>query len=124
MIELHIAPDSQNGWNHNGRESAVGWLADMAKGQAHGERTLRIMQQLLGFVIQSRYSDVESFAAKIGLDRVKQWTKEAYAVARITTKNVKRAGSIPVIHEGFVGLSKWQGEIPAQKYDRVALGKG
>jgi glucan 1,3-beta-glucosidase len=73
MIELHTAPDSQNGWNHSGREGTVDWLDGTAKGQAHGERTLRIMQQLLEFVIQPRYSDVvklfgvvsEPFAAKI-----------------------------------------------------------
>ncbi|KAI8051563.1 glycoside hydrolase superfamily [Syncephalis plumigaleata] len=129
MIELHTAPGSQNGWNHSGREGTVGWLDGTAKGLAHGERTLRIMQRLLEFVVQPRYSDVvtlfgvlnEPFAAKVGLDKVKQWTKDAYALARSTTKNVKGAGPILVVHEGFAGLSKWQGEMPAHKYDRVVL---
>ncbi|RKP08972.1 glycoside hydrolase superfamily, partial [Thamnocephalis sphaerospora] len=127
MLELHSAPGSQNGWNHSGREGIVGWMNGTATGLAYGERTLRIMREMLEHFSQPKYREVvtlfgilnEPYAEKVGLARVKQWSKQAYQVAREVTGLGE--GPILVVHEGFSGLGKWQGEMPPSKYDRVVL---
>ncbi|KAG0048831.1 hypothetical protein BGZ83_006271 [Gryganskiella cystojenkinii] len=125
MVELHGAPGSQNGWNHSGRAGKIGWLDGTAEGEKNGERTIEYMKQLLQLLQGPGMEHVsplfgilnEPAIFMLERERTDKWYKDAFAAMR----NVTGPGKGPwgVIHDGFLGLTQWEGFMP--KSDRLAL---
>ncbi|GJJ68508.1 glucan 1,3-beta-glucosidase [Entomortierella parvispora] len=125
MVELHGAPGSQNGWNHSGRAGKIGWLDGTAEGEKNGERTIAYVKQLLQLL---QGPGMEHVSPMFGIlnepaifllerERTDRWYKEAFAEMRNITGSGK--GPWGVIHDGFLGLTQWEGFMPHS--DRLAL---
>ncbi|KAK3673880.1 hypothetical protein LTR78_006082 [Recurvomyces mirabilis] len=112
-LDLHGAPGSQNGWNHSGRQGAIGWL-NGTDGTTNGDRTIAIHDQLSQFFTQPRYKNIiamyglvnEPRMVELDTSTVLTWTTNAVNTIR---KN-KYNGTI-VFGDGFMGLDNWQGKL-------------
>ncbi|KAK5109473.1 hypothetical protein LTR62_007033 [Meristemomyces frigidus] len=112
-LDLHGAPGSQNGWNHSGRQGAIGWL-NGTDGTTNGDRTISIHNQLSTFFTQPRYQNIvamyglvnEPRMVELDTSTVLDWTTNA--VAAIRKNNYK---GIIVFGDGFMGLDNWQGKL-------------
>lgn len=126
MVELHGAPGSQNGWNHSGRAGTIGWLDGTEQGEINGQRTIEYIKNLLKLL---QGPGMEHVSPMFGIlnepaifllerERTDRWYKEAFAEMR----NITGAGKGPwgVLHDGFLGLTEWEGFMPNS--DRLALG--
>ncbi|KAF9182410.1 hypothetical protein BGZ51_004746 [Haplosporangium sp. Z 767] len=125
MVELHGAPGSQNGWNHSGRVGKIGWLDGTPNGERNGKRTIEYLKQLTkllqgpGMEHVSPMFGILNEPAVFMMDRglTERWYKDSFAAIR----NVTGAGKGPwaIIHDGFLGLTQWEGFMPNS--DRLAL---
>lgn len=121
-LDLHGLPGSQNGWNHSGRQGAIGWL-NGTDGAVNAKRSLEVHDRLSKFFAQPRYENVISHYGlanepkMIFLDvpSVLDWTISAHKIVR--NNGVKDA--VVVFGDGFRGLTNWQGEL--QGLDNAAL---
>ncbi|RFU32771.1 hypothetical protein B7463_g3530, partial [Scytalidium lignicola] len=112
-LDVHGLPGSQNGWNHSGRQGAIGWL-NGTDGSLNAQRSLDVHNQLSQFFAQPRYQNIISFYGlanepkMIVLDTnsVIEWTTNAYNLVRKNGIN-----AYVVFGDGFLGLPKWQGEL-------------
>ncbi|KAL8628254.1 hypothetical protein Q9189_006026 [Teloschistes chrysophthalmus] len=112
-LDLHALPGSQNGWNHSGRQGAIGWL-NGTDGALNAQRSLDIHNQLATFFAQPRYKNVitiyglanEPKMIALPTTAVVDWETKAAAI-------VRKAGlqAYLVVGDGFLGLSKWQGQL-------------
>ena len=112
-LDLHGAPGSQNGWNHSGRQGAIGWL-NGTDGQLNGQRTIDIHKQLAQFFTQERYKNIvtmiglvnEPKMTALDTDVVMNWSKNAINAIR-----GEGFDGLIIFGDGFMGLDKWQGEL-------------
>lgn len=116
-LDLHGAPGSQNGWNHSGRQGAIGWL-NGTDGQLNGQRTIDIHKQLSEFFTQERYKNIvtmiglvnEPKMTALDADVVRAWSANA-----IKTIRANNFDGLVIIGDGFMGLDNWQGEFTGEK---------
>ena len=116
-LDLHGAPGSQNGWNHSGRQGAIGWL-NGTDGTLNGDRTIAIHQQLSTFFTQPRYKNIitmyglvnEPRMVELDTNTVLNWTETA-----VTTVRNSNYTGIVVFGDGFMGLDNWQGQLTNEK---------
>ena len=112
-LDVHGLPGSQNGWNHSGRQGAIGWL-NGTDGALNGQRSLDLHTQLATFFAQPRYKNViglyglvnEPKMISLQTSDVIAWTTKAIDV-------VRKAGITQyiVFADGFLGLLKWKGQL-------------
>ncbi|KAF9319780.1 hypothetical protein BG006_002920 [Podila minutissima] len=125
MVELHGAPGSQNGWNHSGKAGKIGWLDGTVEGDINGQRTIEYMKKLLKLLQGPGMEHVtpmfgilnEPAIFMLERNRTDKWYMQAFEEMR----NITGAGRGPwgVLHDGFLGLSQWEGFMPNS--DRLAL---
>ncbi|KAL8786635.1 MAG: hypothetical protein Q9213_002664 [Squamulea squamosa] len=112
-LDLHALPGSQNGWNHSGRQGAIGWL-NGTDGDLNAQRSLDIHTQLSTFFAQPRYKNVitiyglanEPKMIALPTTAVLDWETKAAAVVRKSGMQ-----QYLVVGDGFLGLSKWKGQL-------------
>ncbi|KAI4209807.1 MAG: hypothetical protein LQ351_007276 [Letrouitia transgressa] len=116
-LDLHALPGSQNGWNHSGRQGAIGWL-NGTDGDLNAQRSLDIHTQLSTFFAQPRYKNVitiyglanEPKMIKLKTSDVVAWEAKAIDIVR---KNGMQ--QYVAIGDGFLGLTKWNGQLSGVK---------
>ncbi|KAF8852067.1 glycoside hydrolase [Acephala macrosclerotiorum] len=112
-LDLHGLPGSQNGWNHSGRQGAIGWL-NGTNGALNANRSLTIHDQLSQFFAQDRYKNIISFyglanepkMTALNVTDVLDWTAQAYEIIHGNGVN-----AYVVFGDGFMGLNNWQGKL-------------
>ncbi|KAL8860508.1 MAG: hypothetical protein Q9178_003167 [Gyalolechia marmorata] len=112
-LDLHALPGSQNGWNHSGRQGAIGWL-NGPDGDLNAQRSLDIHTQLSTFFAQPRYKNViaiyglanEPKMIALPTPAVLDWETKAAAIVRKSGMQ-----QYLVVGDGFLGLSKWKGQL-------------
>ncbi|KAI4238803.1 MAG: hypothetical protein L6R40_005658 [Gallowayella cf. fulva] len=112
-LDLHALPGSQNGWNHSGRQGAIGWL-NGTDGDLNARRSLDIHTQLSTFFAQPRYKNViaiyglanEPKMIALPTAAVLDWETKAAAIVRKSGMQ-----QYLVVGDGFLGLSKWKGQL-------------
>ncbi|SLM39801.1 Glycoside hydrolase, superfamily [Lasallia pustulata] len=112
-LDLHALPGSQNGWNHSGRQGAIGWL-NGTDGALNAQRSLDLHTQLAAFFAQPRYENVLAFYGLVNEPRMTRlleadvlaWTTSAVQIVR--QNGIK---AFVVFADGFLGLSNWQGKL-------------
>ena len=112
-LDLHALPGSQNGWNHSGRQGAIGWL-NGTDGALNAQRSLDLHTQLSTFFAQPRYQNVitiyglvnEPKMISLSQSAVVDWTTNAAQIVRKSGMNQTIA-----FGDGFLGLEKWQGQL-------------
>ncbi|KAI9810855.1 MAG: hypothetical protein M1826_003444 [Phylliscum demangeonii] len=110
-LDLHALPGSQNGWNHSGRQGAVGWL-NGTEGAVNGQRALALHDRLSRFFAQARYARLvtiyglvnEPKMSSLPLDTVMAWTGQAIALVQANGLRATLA-----VADGFLGLPHWHG---------------
>ena len=113
-LDLHGLPGSQNGWNHSGRQGAIGWM-NGTDGDLNVQRSLEVHDSLSQFFAQPRYKNVlshyglanEPRMTFLSVSSVMNWTQTAAALIR---KNGVSNDTIIVFGDGFCGLGQWQGQ--------------
>ena len=116
-LDVHGLPGSQNGWNHSGRQGAIGWL-NGTDGSKNAQRSLDMHKRLSKFFAQDRYKNIVSHyglanepkMTELALDEVISWTEDAIDLVR--DNGIK---AIIVFGDGFMGLKKWQGKLQGRK---------
>ncbi|GKT57671.1 beta-glucosidase 6 [Colletotrichum tofieldiae] len=112
-LDVHGLPGSQNGWNHSGRQGAIGWL-NGTDGATNAQRSLDMHDRLSKFFAQDRYKNIIAFYGLANEPRnvdlnnadVVSWTEQAYTLV----KN-NGIGGVVVFGDGFMGLHNWQGKL-------------
>ncbi|KAL8719800.1 MAG: hypothetical protein Q9225_003235 [Loekoesia sp. 1 TL-2023] len=112
-LDLHALPGSQNGWNHSGRQGAIGWL-NGTDGDLNAQRSLDVHTQLSTFFAQPRYKNVitiyglanEPKMIALPTSAVLDWETKAAAIVRKSGMQQYLA-----VGDGFLGLSKWKGQL-------------
>jgi glucan 1,3-beta-glucosidase len=112
-LDLHGLPGSQNGWNHSGRQGAIGWL-NGTDGSLNAQRALDIHGQLSTFFAQPRYANVvgiyglvnEPKMISLPTQPVLDWTTSAVSI-------IRKNGLTQTIAfgDGFLGLPNWKGKL-------------
>ncbi|KAF9976969.1 hypothetical protein BGZ73_007373 [Actinomortierella ambigua] len=126
MVEIHGAPGSQNGWNHSGHAGKIHWVDGTPLGTKNGQRTIEYVRQLARMLNEPGFDHVAPIFGILNepaifmLERknTDRWYKDAFATLRNATGGVGR-GPWAVIHDGFLGLSEWEGFMPHS--DRLVL---
>ena len=92
-LDLHGAPGSQNGWNHSGRQGAIGWL-NGTDGDLNAQRTIDIHKQLTTFFTQPRYKNIITMYGLVNEPRMdclfrskKSYTWSQNAITAIRANN-------------------------------------
>lgn len=112
-LDLHALPGSQNGWNHSGRQGAIGWL-NGTDGSLNAQRSLDLHTQLSTFFAQPRYKNIimiyglvnEPKMTELSQSAVVDWTQSAAEIVRKSGIHATIA-----FGDGFLGLTKWQGQL-------------
>lgn len=112
-LDLHAAPGSQNGWNHSGRQGAIGWI-NGTDGSLNAQRSLDIHNQLSAFFAQPRYDNVigiygllnEPRMTALPVQPVLDWTTAA--ISNVRQNGIKQTIAFG---DGFLGLPNWQGKL-------------
>ncbi|EUC43398.1 glycoside hydrolase family 5 protein [Bipolaris oryzae ATCC 44560] len=116
-LDLHGAPGSQNGWNHSGRQGAIGWL-NGTDGDRNAERSLEVHHKLSVFFAQPRYKNLvtmyglvnEPRMVELDTQKVLAWTQKA--IDQIRSDGIT---AIIIFGDGFMGLDNWQGKLQGNK---------
>ena len=116
-LDLHGAPGSQNGWNHSGRQGAIGWL-NGTDGDKNAERSLEVHHKLSVFFAQERYKNLvtmyglvnEPRMVELDTQKVLAWTQKA--IDQIRSDGIT---AIIIFGDGFMGLDNWQGKLQGNK---------
>lgn len=109
-LDLHGLIGSQNGWNHSGRQGAIGWL-NGTDGALNRKRSLELHDSLSKFFAQDRYKNIvtiyglvnEPLMLSLPIKDVLEWTTE---VTKLVQGNNITAWI--AFHDGFLNLSKWK----------------
>ncbi|SMQ46023.1 unnamed protein product [Zymoseptoria tritici ST99CH_3D7] len=120
-LDLHGAPGSQNGWNHSGRQGAIGWL-NGTDGTLNGDRTIDIHKQLATFFSQPRYKNLVTMYGLVNEPRMVELDSTAVITWTTSAFNAVRDSGfegIIVFGDGFMGLDNWQGQL--QSLDNLLL---
>ncbi|KAG2175164.1 hypothetical protein INT44_007652 [Umbelopsis vinacea] len=122
-VDLHSAPQSQNGWNHSGRQGQVHWLA---KGTTNGtqeiSQMLEIIDVLTQIAVAPRYKNTIRIFGVLNEPNMRQM--EVHQLLRFydsAYRLVRGAGfdGWISVSEGFIGLDKWKGKM--QRYEGIML---
>ncbi|KAI8340626.1 glycoside hydrolase superfamily [Chlamydoabsidia padenii] len=127
MVELHTAPGSQNGWNHSGRMGSVGFL-NGTHGDENAAATLEVVKELVTFFSKPEWAPVatlfgvlnEPAIYRLDKSRVQKWYQDSYDSLR-NGNNTTDNGPWLTYHEGFLGLSSWNGFFNNNHYKRTIL---
>lgn len=115
-LDLHALPGSQNGWNHSGRQGAIGWLNGI-DGTLNAQRSLDVHNQLSKFFAQDRYKNILAFyglanepkMTALNETDVISWTESAF-----TTVRANGIEAYIVFGDGFEGLANWKGKMQSE----------
>ncbi|KAF6764163.1 exo-beta-1,3-glucanase [Ephemerocybe angulata] len=124
-LDFHGLPGSQNGWNHSGKGGEINFMNGVM-GVANAQRTLTYIRIFTEFVNQPQYKDVvlmfgivNEIRNVVGTEAIQSFYGAAHEAIRKVTGTGKGNGLYIAMHEGFLGLEKWQGALPGA--DRVIL---
>ncbi|CAO3576694.1 unnamed protein product [Absidia cylindrospora] len=135
MVELHTAPGSQNGWNHSGKLGTVGFL-NGTHGDENAAATKAVVKEMVEFFSQPEWAPVatlfgvlnEPAIYRLDKNRVRTWYQESYSALRgegghSNNNNNNKTSNGPWLtyHEGFLGLSAWDGFFNNEQHKRVIL---
>jgi glucan 1,3-beta-glucosidase len=117
LLDLHGLPGSQNGWDHSGRQGALGWHTSPAN-LAHSLRVIeglaefcKSRENLLGVeLVNEPHWDVP-------LDTLRPFYQEAYQRVR---KHLPPERAAVVFHDGF-RATQWGDFMRAPDYKNVIL---
>lgn len=126
-LDLHAVPGSQNSWNHSGRLGHGPNFMNGVMGIANAQRTLNYIRILTEFISQPQYRDVipffgiinEALVGTIGQPQIGAFYLEAYSMIRNITGVGEGNGPLISIHDGFMGLDRWNGFLEGA--DRIGL---
>ena len=116
-LDVHGLPGSQNGWNHSGRQGAIGWL-NGTDGALNGQRSLDLHGQLATFFAQPRYKNVVGLYGLVNEPKmISLQTSDVIAWTTKAIEVVRKAGITQYIifADGFLGLLKWKGQLQVDK---------
>lgn len=115
LLDLHGVPGSQNGWDHSGRQGALGWHTSK-ENIAHSLRVIEDLatrckeyDNLLGIELVNEPRDT------VPLDILKAYYQEGYDRIRKQTKQAE-----VVIHDGFRPF-EWDSVLSDKDYNNVIL---
>ena len=107
LIDLHGAPDSQNGYDNSGHNGTVGWTGS----QESVADTRAVIQKIANKYAQDSYQDTvvgiellnEPLSSKLpgGTDALVQYYKDSYGDVRVVSDTPT------VLHDGFQNGSFW-----------------
>ncbi|KAJ6606478.1 exo-beta-1,3-glucanase [Mycena vulgaris] len=125
-VDLHALPGSQNGWNHSGRLGSYNVLFG-PMGIANAQRSLDYVRIIAEFISQPQYRDViamfgvtnEPQGNQIGKDSLSRYYLQAYNNVRLAGGTGQGNGPMVSFHDGFLGLSPWDGFLPGA--DRASM---
>ncbi|KAG5729140.1 putative glucan 1,3-beta-glucosidase D [Termitomyces sp. T112] len=126
MLDLHTIPGSQNGYNHSGKLGRPNFLNGVM-GIANAQRALEYIRVFTEFITQNQYKDVvpafgivnEALLSTIGRSQLTSFYLQAHTMIRGITGVGKGNGPYISIHDGFSGLSSWEGFLAGS--DRIIL---
>lgn len=127
LLDVHALPGSQNGWNHSGRgNGTINFMAG-AGGLANAQRSLNYLRTLAQFVSQDGIKDVVPMLGLLNEMRasydepaiIGAFYQHAYTVIREATGYGAGNGPFLVIHDGFIGVDRWNGFMPGA--DRLVM---
>ncbi|KAI0687137.1 glycoside hydrolase family 5 protein [Cytidiella melzeri] len=115
-LDLHALPGSQNGWNHSGKYGSINVL-NGPMGFANAQRSLDYIRIIAEFISQPEYSTVvtmfgvtnEPQAPIFGQENLARYYLQAYNNVRTASGVGENKGPFISFHEGFAGLSGWNG---------------
>ncbi|KAH8551538.1 glycoside hydrolase superfamily [Umbelopsis sp. PMI_123] len=122
-VDLHSAPQSQNGWNHSGRQGHVRWLAKGATNSTTEiTQILEVIDVLTQIATSPRYKNTirifgvlnEPNMSEMEVHQLLRFYDSAYRLVRSAGFD----GWISV-SEGFIGLDKWKGKM--KRYEGMLL---
>ncbi|KAI2636651.1 glycoside hydrolase family 5 protein [Xylaria nigripes] len=111
-LDLHALPGSQNGWNHSGRQGAIGWLMG-PNGDLNRQRSIDVHDRLSKFFAQDRYKNIVAFYGlanepqmlQLDTSAVTAWSEQVFKLVRNNGLTWPKV----VFGDGFMGLDNWQG---------------
>ncbi|EIW66983.1 hypothetical protein TREMEDRAFT_40623 [Tremella mesenterica DSM 1558] len=126
LLDFHALPGSQNGWNHSGKAGSINWMYGVM-GIANAQRHLEYIRSLTEYISQDGIKQVvpmislvnEVEASIVGMEVMQAFYYQAYQLIRGITGFGTGNGPIIAIHEGFVGIAKWEGFLNGA--DRLSL---
>ena len=117
LLDLHGAPGSQNGWDHSGREGALGWHTS----KENIEHSLRVIEDLavhckdydnlLGIELLNEPRE------DVPLAILKSYYQAGYLKVR---QHLGKERAAVVIHDGFRAY-QWDNFMKSSDYDNVIL---
>jgi glucan 1,3-beta-glucosidase len=117
LLDLHGVPGSQNGWDHSGRQGALGWHTSK-ENIAHSLRVIEDLadrckshDNLLGIEL------VNEPREDVPLEIVKSYYHEGYQRVR---KHLGKERAAVVIHDAFRPF-QWENFMPEPNYSNVIL---
>jgi glucan 1,3-beta-glucosidase len=117
LLDLHGVPGSQNGWDHSGRQGALGWHTSK-ENIAHSLRVIEGLaarckdyDNLLGIEL------VNEPREDVPLDILKSYYQEGYQRVR---KHLSKERAVVVIHDAFRPY-QWENFMPESDYSNVIL---
>lgn len=117
LLDLHGVPGSQNGWDHGGRQGALGWHTSK-ENIAHSLRVIedlaarcKAYDNLLGIEL------VNEPRQDVPLDILQSYYQEGYQRVR---KHLSQERAAVVIHDGF-RPDQWDDFMPESDYSNVIL---
>jgi glucan 1,3-beta-glucosidase len=117
LLDLHGVPGSQNGWDHSGRQGALGWHTSK-ENIAHSLRVIEDLaarcqayDNLLGIEL------VNEPRQDVPLEILKSYYQEGYQRVR---KHLSQDRAAVVIHDSFRPY-QWDDFMPESDYNKVIL---
>ncbi|KAI0093572.1 glycoside hydrolase superfamily [Irpex rosettiformis] len=115
-LDLHALPGSQNGWNHSSKFGTINVL-NGPMGLANAQRALDYIRILAEFISQPEYQNVvtmfgvtnEPLTPTFGQENLARYYLQAYNIVRKASGIGEGNGPMISFHEGFAGLSAWNG---------------
>ncbi|KAJ1030415.1 hypothetical protein NDA16_001324 [Ustilago loliicola] len=120
VIDLHGAPNSQNGFDNSGRKGAANW----PNNPNNAARAVNVIS-----TIAARYAKYDGTVTSIELlnepagflgGNMMDYTKKYYQDAGSAARQ-KFFNAAIMIHDGFMGLQYWNGAAPPPQYQQVLL---
>ena len=121
LLDLHGAPDSQNGYDNSGHNGTVGWTGS----QESIEDTRAVIQKIANNYAQDTYQDVvagiellnEPLSSKLpgGTDALVQYYKDSYGDVRVVSDTPV------VLHDAFQNGTFWNDVLPSSDAQGVII---
>ena len=117
LLDLHGVPGSQNGWDHSGRQGALGWHTS----KTNIDHSLAIVEELAAYC--KWYDNLLGFELlneprrEVPLEIIKSYYQDAYQRVR---KHIPPERTSVVIHDAFRPL-QWAHFMQPPRYANVVL---